>query len=226
MKKVILILMLSIVTVFALTSLTFAEDMALKSPDVILSEIMVEQGINDATQIDPGKVSQEKLEALGDSVMEKMIGNSAMHDQMDIRLGGDGSESLKNFHINLAINYLTDYPNGMMNLMSGGMMSNSNSSANSGWNGNWRMNNNNSYDNSGWNGFGMMNSFVFSGVAMGIFVIFLIIIIGVIIFSILRSKKTPVAHEKSLEILGRRYANGEITKEEFDNMTKNIRSLK
>ncbi|WP_414151261.1 hypothetical protein ACIZ62_04030 [Acetobacterium carbinolicum] len=205
MKKVIFIFMLFLLTVFSFSSNSFAEEMVLKSPDVILSEIMGEQGINDPTQIDPGKVSQDKLEELGDSAMEAMIGNTAMHEQMDTRLGGEGSESLRAFHINLAVNYLTDYPNGMMNLMSGGMMANSYSSTNSGWYGN-----------------GMMNSFAF---VVGIIVIFLIIIIGVIIFAMIRSKKTPVAQEKSLEILGIRYANGEITKEEFDNMTKNIRSL-
>lgn len=225
MKKVMLILILSLLTVLALTSISFAEEMELKSPDVILSEIMVEQGIKDATQIDPNKVNQETLEALGDSVMEKMIANSAMHEQMDIKLGGDGSESLRAFHINLAVNYLTDYPNGMMNLMSGGMMTNSYSSTNSGWYGNGMMNNN-SYANSGWNGYGMMNSFVSAVVTIGIIAIFLILIIGVIIFAVIRSKKIPIAQEKSLEILGIRYAQGEITKEEFNNMTKNIRSLK
>lgn len=225
MKKVILVFILSLLTVLALSGISLAEEMALKSPDVILSEIMVEQGIKDATQIDPSKVSQETLEALGDSVMEKMIGNSAMHEQMDSRLGGEGSESLKAFHINLATNYLTDYPNGMMNLMSGGMMTNSYSSTNSGWYGNGMMNNN-SYDNSGWKTYGMMNSIAFAGVAIGIIVIFLIIIIGVIIFVVVRSKKIPIAQEKSLEIIGIRYAHGEITKEEFDSMTKNIRSLK
>lgn len=223
MKKVIFILMVSLLTVFGLTSLVFAEEMALKSPDVILSEIMVEQGIKDATQIDPGKVSQDKLEALGDSVMEKMIGNTAMHEQMDVRLGGDGSESLKAFHINLGINYLTDYPNGMINLMSGGMMTANDSSDDSAWNGNGSRDNLDS--NSGWNGYGMMNSVVLAGVAMGFFVIFLIIIIGIIIFAVTRSKKTPAGLDKSLEILGMRYANGEITKEEFENMTKNIKSL-
>ncbi|MBC3898718.1 hypothetical protein GH811_03705 [Acetobacterium malicum] len=225
MKKAIFVFILSLLTVLTLSGIAFAEEMVLKSPDVILSEIMAEQGIKDATQIDPSKVSQNTLEALGDSVMEKMIGNSAMHEQMDIRLGGEGSESLKAFHINLAINYLTDYPNGMMNLMSGGMMSNSYSSTNPGWFGNGMMNNN-SYDNSGWSGYGMMNSFASVVVITGIIVIFIIIIIGVIIFAVVRSKKIPRAQEKSLEILGIRYAHGEITKEEFDNMTKNIRSLK
>ncbi|MCG2731385.1 MAG: SHOCT domain-containing protein [Acetobacterium sp.] len=224
MKKVMLVFILSLLTVLTLSGISFAEEMTLKSPDVILSEIMVEQGVKDATQIDPSKVSQETLEELGDSVMEKMIGNTAMHDQMDIRLGGDGSESLKAFHINLAINYLTDYPNGMMNIMSGGMMSNSYSSTSSGWSGNGMMNNN-SYGNSGWNGYGMMNSFASAAVTIGIMVIFLIIIIGVIIFAVVRSKKIPIAQEKSLEILGIRYARGEIDEEEYNRKKAELRKL-
>lgn len=225
MKKVMLVFILSLLTILTLSSISFADEMVLKSPDVILSEIMVEQGIKDATQIDPSKVSQETLEELGDSVMEKMIGNTTMHDQMDIRLGGDGSESLKAFHINLAINYLTDYPNGMMNLMSGGMMSNSYSSTNSGWFGNGMNNNNNSYANSGWNGYGMMNSFASAMVAIGIIVIVLILIIGVIVFAVVRSKKIPMAQEKSLEILGIRYARGEIDEEEYNRKKTELRKL-
>ncbi len=56
--------------------------------------------------------------------MEVMIGNSEMHDQMDNQLGGDGSSSLNAFHKKLGYNYLSGYPAGMMNLMSGGMMRN------------------------------------------------------------------------------------------------------
>ena len=209
MKKVILILILSILTVFALASVSLADEMKLKSTDTILSEIRTEQGISNSGKIDPSKVSQAKLEELGDSVMEAMIGNTAMHDQMDIRLGGDGSASLKAVHINIGLNYLSDYPNGMMNLMSGGMLSN-----------------NNSTTAPGWNGYGMMDSFASAGIVVGFFLLLLIIIIAIIVFALLKSKKTTAAHEASFEILGRRYANGEITKEEFDNMTKNIRSLK
>jgi len=209
MKQVSLILIVSILIAVTLTSVSLADEMKIKSVDTILSEIRTEQGISSSEKINPDKVSQAKLEELGDSVMEAMIGNTAMHDQMDIRLGGDGSDSLKAFHINVGLNYLTDYPNGMMNLMSGSMMSN-----------------NNSYATSGWNGYSMMNSYASVGVFVGFFLLLLIVVIALIVLAILKSKKPTVANEKSLEILGRRYANGEITKEEFDVMTKNIRSLK
>lgn len=223
MKKIVLILMVSLFTSFILAGVSFAEETQVKSLDTILSEIRTEQSISDSEEIDPAKVSQAKLEELGDSVMAAMIGNSAMHEQMDNRLGGEGSESLKLVHINIGLNYLSDYPNGMMNLMSGGMFSNS--TTDSGWNWDNMMGNNNSTIGSGLNRSGVISAFAFAGIAAG-FVLLLLIIIAVVVFAILKSKKTPSGYEKSFEILARRYANGEITKEEFDTMTKNIRSLK
>jgi putative membrane protein len=209
MKKVILILTLAIVTVFALVSISFADEMNPKSIEAVLSEIKMEQGINDSDKIDPSKVSQSKLEELGDSVMEVMIGNSAMHDQMDIRLGGDGSASLKAFHINIGLNYLSDYPNGMMDLMSGGMM---------GYN--------NAYSNSEWNGYNIKSYLEYIIVAIGLLLLLLFIIVALVIRYTLRSRGAISIHDTSLEILGVRYAKGEITKDEFDKMTKNIKALK
>ncbi|HEY5535430.1 MAG TPA: SHOCT domain-containing protein [Ignavibacteria bacterium] len=223
MKKVVLILILSIFTSFVLAGVSFAAEMQLKSVDTILTEIRAEQGISSSDKIDATKVSQATLEELGDSVMEAMIGNTAMHDQMDVRLGGDGSESLKAFHINIGINYLTDYPNGMMNIMSGGMMGN-NSTIVGGWNDDNISRNNNSGTDSRWNISGMMGYLAYAGIAAGFFLLLLIVIIVLIVFGILRSKKITAAHDTTSEILARRVANGEITKEEFDRMTKNIRS--
>jgi len=222
MKKVVLILILSIFTSFVLAGVSYAAEMQLKSIDTILTEIRAEQGINSSDKIDVSKVSQATLEELGDSVMEAMIGNTAIHDQIDIKLGGDGSESLRNFHINIGLNYLSDYPNGMMNIMSGGMMGN-NSTLERGWNDD-TIRNNNSGTASGWNVSGMMGYLAYAGIAAGFFLLILIAIIALIVFAILRSKKTTETDDKTSEILGQRVANGEITKEEFDKMTKNIRS--
>ena len=207
--KIILILTLALLTVFSLASISYADPMKPMSIETVMSEIRKELGIADSEKIDPSKVSQAMLEKLGDSVMETMIGNTAMHDQMDFNLGGDGSAALTAFHVKLGLNYLSDYPNGMMNLMSGGMMRN-----------------NNTYPASGWNMNGMMGSFGYAGIIMGIIVTILIVIIALLVRKILRPKKTTVINETSLEILGRRYASGEITKDEFDKMTRNINSLK
>jgi len=123
MKKLFISTALIVFIVMSFSILAIAADMAPKSIDTVLSEIRQEQGISSTDTIDVDKVSAAKLEELGDSVMEVMIGNSAMHEQMDARLGGEGSASLTAFHKKLGYNYLSGYPNGMMNLMSGGMMS-------------------------------------------------------------------------------------------------------
>ncbi|MGV8905669.1 MAG: SHOCT domain-containing protein [Acetobacterium sp.] len=243
MKKAIIILVLSLFTSFVLAGVSYAAEIQHRSTDAILSEIRTEQAISSSDNIDVSKVSQATLEELGDSVMEAMIGNTAMHEQMDVRLGGEGSESLKAFHIRLAINYLSDYPNGMLNIMSGGMMGNSNATDNSGWNWDNMMGNNNATDDFGWNWdnmmgnnnsdigsgltrAGMMRYLTYGGIMVGFFLLFLVAVIALIVFAILRSKKTTAIDDTTSEILGQRYANGEITKEEFDKMTKDIRSSK
>lgn len=124
MKKITIAAIMVIFVIMSFSFLVLADDMTPMSIDDVLSEIRQEQGIGITDPIDVDKVSDAELEKLGDSVMEAMIGNSAMHDQMDIRLGGDGSASLTAFHIKLGYNYLSGYPDGMMNLMSGGMMNN------------------------------------------------------------------------------------------------------
>jgi hypothetical protein len=121
-KKFLTITLLVIFGLSTFLSFAMATDMGPMSIDTVLAEIRQEQGISATDTIDVNKVSAAKLEALGDSVMELMIGNSALHEQMDARLGGDGSANLTAFHVRLGYNYLSDYPNGMMNLMSGGVM--------------------------------------------------------------------------------------------------------
>ena len=63
---------LGIIMVFVLSSVfsVYADDMVMKSVDTILTEIQQEQGVQSPEQIDANKVSQAKLEELGDSVMK------------------------------------------------------------------------------------------------------------------------------------------------------------
>lgn len=122
MKKIIslAILTMMIAAMFAVSAL--AEDMGPMDIGDVLDEIRQEQGIITTDTIDVKKVSAGELEKLGDAVMELMVGNSALHEQMDERLGGEGSANLTAFHTRLGYNYLSGYPNGMLNLMTGGMM--------------------------------------------------------------------------------------------------------
>ncbi|MFP4070744.1 MAG: SHOCT domain-containing protein [Desulfovibrionales bacterium] len=52
--------------------------------------------------------------------------------------------------------------------------------------------------------------------------ILLIVIIGVLIYIAVRKREGSPAQESLLDILKRRYARGEITKEEFDRMKREI----
>lgn len=227
MKKLLAIaLSIMLVTIFAMAITVQADEMTLKSIDTIMSEIKTEQGVQSNDKIDVSKVSQAKLEELGDSVMEAMIGNTAMHDQMDIRIGGDGSAALTAFHIRLGYNYLSGYPNGMMTLMSSGMMgTNGVVSINGGFNGMM------GYGNYFGNG-GMMGYFGWGGILIGIIV--LLVCVAILFFIIRafsgRSNRPMDPHLQNhsmntpMEILKTRYAKGELTKEEYEKMVEHLKS--
>lgn len=100
-----------------------AEGVEFKSVEAIIAEIRKDQNVAITDQIDITKVTSAQLEELGDSVMEKVIGNNSVHERMDIVLGGDGSASLTAVHIRVGYNYLVGIPITMMTFMgAGGMM--------------------------------------------------------------------------------------------------------
>ena len=84
-----------------------------------------EHNFNETKQlIDSGiscdKLTDEQLEAMGDYYMEQMHPGEA-HEMMDQMMGGEGSDSLKQMHIQMAKRlYCNEYVGGMMG--SGGMM--------------------------------------------------------------------------------------------------------
>ena len=213
------ILVLPIILIFVLTSIfsVYADDMSLKSVETILTEIQQEQGVQTAEQIFADKVSQSKLEELGDSVMEAMIGNTERHDQMDIRLGGDGSASLTAFHVKLGYNYLLGYPNGMMTLMTSGMMGPISGNSNTNYGGGMMGN----YNNNGYGG--MMGYFGWGGMLVGALILILIIIAIVFAVKAFNRKPTSLSADQPLEILKRRYASGEINKEEYERMVQHLK---
>ncbi len=212
------ILVLPIILIFVLTSIfsVYADDMNLKNVETILTEIQQEQGVETAEQIIADKVSQAKLEELGDSVMETMIGNTERHDQMDIRLGGDGSASLTAFHVKLGYNYLSGYPNGMMALMTSGMMGPTNEKYNSNYGGEMMGNYNNGFG-------GMMGYFGWGGMLVGALILILIIIAIVFAVKAFIRKPTSLSADQPLEILKRRYASGEINQEEYERMVQHLK---
>lgn len=165
------IITMMIVSVFAFSA--FAQEMGPMDVNDVLAQIRQQQGIGTADKIDVKKVSAGDLETLGDAVMELMIGNNALHEQMDKNLGGDGSANLTAFHTRLGYNYLSGYPNGMLNLMTGGMMG----VFNEGMMGYFRTG-------------GMMGSFGWGGLLF--YLLFLVAIVVIIVLAVKLSRKPHI----------------------------------
>ncbi|MBS3074711.1 hypothetical protein J4447_04665 [Candidatus Pacearchaeota archaeon] len=89
-----------------------------------LANALTEQEMNDAKSIIDSEISCEnlsdsQLEMLGEYYMEQMHSGES-HELMDKMMGGEGSESLKQAHINMAKTlYCNENAGGMMS--SGGM---------------------------------------------------------------------------------------------------------
>ncbi len=191
MKKAILIL--------AIFLLSIAVVLARESHD---SEI--EEGKNLVeSKISCDKLSNEQLEAIGEYYMEQMHPGAA-HEIMDNMMGGEGSASLKQVHINMAKRlYCNDniyIGYGMMG--SGGMM---------GFNGGY----------GSWNMMGGLWPSSWFGVGFGMLfvILFWVAVIWLIVW-VVKTYAMPQKKSSALDILKRRYAKGEITKKEFEGLKK------
>ena len=145
------------------------------------------------------KLTDEQLEAMGDYYMEQMHPGEA-HEMMDQMMGGEGSDTLKQMHIQMAKRlYCNEDVGGMMG---GGMM---NMMVGSGMMGNYptyyRYNN-------FWN---------------ILWLIFLIGIIVLIIWLIYNFTKKGKESETPIDILQKRYAKGDISKKQFEEMKKELK---
>jgi len=150
------------------------------------------------------KLTDEQLESIGDYYMEQMHPGEA-HEMMDQMMGGEGSESLRQVHINVAKRlYCNEDVGGMMG---GGMMNMmmGNSMMGSGMIGNYP-----SYY--GYNSFWNI-----------LWLIFLIGVIVLIIWFIYKFTKKGKESETPINILQKRYAKGDINKKQFDEMKKELR---
>lgn len=157
------------------------------------------------------KLTDEQLEAMGDYYMEQMYPGEA-HEIMDQMMGGEGSENLKQVHIQMAKRlYCNEDVGGMMNMMMGGGMM-----------GNWS-------DSSSLNNFNnpisMMN-FGFTPFGWIFMILFWVLVIAGIIALIKwitgQNKTEYRSHKTALDILKERYAKGEINKKEFEEKKKEI----
>jgi len=155
------------------------------------------------SKISCDKLSNEQLEAIGDYYMEQMHPGEA-HEIMDNMMGGEGSESLKQVHINMAkrlycnenvyIGYGMMGSGGMMNMMGRGMVGSYPAS----------------YD---YSNYGYWNIF---------WILLFAAVIFLIVWIIHKFGIKNTASETPLNILTKRFAKGEITKKEFEDMKKEL----
>ncbi|MEM5948111.1 SHOCT domain-containing protein [Spirochaetia bacterium 38H-sp] len=207
LRKIGIVIVLAFLT---LAPVMADSDHANLSVGSVLQEIMQKQGVNNEKDIDIAHVPEELLEELGDAVMEESHPGTA-HEFMDTMMGGEGSESLRQAHINMGYNYLLSLTKGtgswgMMgpyNMMGTGMMG-------------------------AWGGSSYTPFFRYGGIIMMIFG-FLVIagLIALIVMSVrqtgfFRKLSSTEDDENPLDILDRRLARGEITEEEYDKLRKKL----
>jgi len=76
-----------------------------ESVEVVLQNFLNRQKVSTVQDLDLSKISDDEWERLGDAVMEQMHPGQ-VHEAMDQMMGGEGSESLKQMHINMGKAYL------------------------------------------------------------------------------------------------------------------------
>ena len=143
------------------------------------------------------KLTDEQLESIGEYYMEQMH-SGEIHVRMDEMMGGEGSDNLKQMHIQMAKRFYCDGSfNGMK---SGGMM---NMMGGTGLNGSlwWMM----------------------SVVGMLFWIALLVVLILLIIWLYKKIIGQATNSGSALEILKKRFVKREITKKEFESMKNEIR---
>jgi len=221
------------------------------------------------------KLNDKQLELIGDYYMEQMHPGSA-HEAMDSMMGGEGSQSLKQIHIQMAKRFYCNenvggiIGGGMMNTMQGGMINMMGNMMGGGMMGPFWSNNYGSYGYSAWSpvysilslvlfaliiyfgfnafqernknnkwlwlligsvallilfGSTSMGGFGMMGVGLGFGMLMMILFWGAVIWFIVALVKSAGkdSSEEPLVILKKRYAQGEITKKQYEEMKKELK---
>jgi uncharacterized membrane protein len=188
---------------------------------LLLSAVLVSANGDHKSEIEEGKqlienevscdkLTEEQLEAMGDYYMEQMHPGEA-HEIMDEMMGGEGSDSLKQMHIQMAKRLYCKEDvggmmgGGMMNMMvgSGGMnMMGTNMMGSSFGGGSW---------------------WLLSIVGVLFWIALLIALIMLIIWLYKKVTEHTTSGSSALEILKKRFAKGELTKKQFESMKKELR---
>lgn len=173
---------------------------------ILLSSIAYADNFDEAARLIQSNVpcsslSDDQLELMGDYYMEQMHPGE-LHERMDAMMGGEGSASLRQVHINIASSFYcgqsgampVNMMNVMMNRAGGGMM--------------------------GYNMMGYGSGFGYSFTGWIFMLAFWAAIIFLIVWAIRQFSSNK---ESSHEILEKRLARGEISKKEYEELKKTLR---
>ena len=85
----------------------------------VLQSIYASQNVTSQAQVNCSKVTSDQFNRLGDAYMGTMLPNQQQHKVMDNMMGGEGSKSLRQAHINMGRSYLgcwSDYSSGPISM--------------------------------------------------------------------------------------------------------------
>jgi len=127
MKKTLISITFALFAVFVFNTQTVrahGDSLHTESIETVLQAILNQQKVSTIQRLDLSKISDDDWERLGDAVMELQHPGQA-HEVMDQMMGGEGSEILRQMHINMGKAYLGyggNYGSGMMRdgMMGGG----------------------------------------------------------------------------------------------------------
>lgn len=77
-----------------------------KTLDNETNAVLKSQNVSSINQLNCLKVTQDQFEKVGDAWMGVMAGSEQTHSAMEQRMGGEGSQTLKQAHIQMGENYL------------------------------------------------------------------------------------------------------------------------
>lgn len=196
----------------AITQTQTEGDMHTESVETVLQDIFNQQDISTVQELDLSKISDDEWERLGDAVMELRHPGEA-HEAMDQMMGGEGSDSLQQIHINMGKAYLGYGENYGQGMMGGGMMPMMSMMMGGGGNSMMGSFGANSMGTFGW-GFGWIFMILF----------WVLVVLGVValIRWMANQGKNQRQYKSAIEILKERYAKGEIDTKEFEEKKKEL----
>ncbi|RJR15033.1 hypothetical protein C4579_03120 [Candidatus Microgenomates bacterium] len=93
--------------------------------DEVLADLLAKYNVTSVQDLDCNELTDDDFESVGEGWMSLMHPETEVHERMDAMMGGEGSQSLRQAHIQMGSNYLGCSPAGYRNgmgMMGGGMM--------------------------------------------------------------------------------------------------------